>query len=138
MDARRQQVGIRADQLLAREAADPGRLDADPLDRARLVADGHEIADHERLVQHDRERREQVAQDVLGGERDRDAADAEPGDQRGDVEPEVVEDQQERDRPDHDAREQLDQVQRVGDRPVPARLPPGIPADPADHDVAGP
>ena len=61
-----------------------------------VVAD--RVALLERLVEQDRERREQVREDALRGKADGDAADAEAGDQRGDVHAEIVEDQDDRDR----------------------------------------
>ena len=54
------------------------------------------VAAPERLVEQDRERREQVRENALRGEADRDAADAEAGDQRGDVDAEIVEDEDDR------------------------------------------
>ena len=50
--------------------------------------DADRVADVERLVEHDRQRGEEVAEDVLDRERDRDAADAEAGDERRDVDAE--------------------------------------------------
>ena len=47
-----------------------------------IVIDADRVADVERLVEDDRQRGEEVAEDVLHGERDRDAADAERRDQR--------------------------------------------------------
>src|SRR6185437_11261449 len=47
-------VGIRHDDLLAREAAQPRALDADVLDRALEVIDAEEVPDGERLVERDR------------------------------------------------------------------------------------
>ena len=57
---------------------------------ARLVV-GDRVAAAERAVEDDRQRGEQVGEDALRGEADRDAADAETGDQPGDVDPEIVE-----------------------------------------------
>ena len=78
------------------------------------VVDGQAIADHERPVERDRQRREQIAEHVLGGERDRDAADAEAGEQRLDLDAEVVERQQQDERPDRDARQEADDAERAG------------------------
>ena len=49
------------------------------------------------------ERREQIVEDALRGEADGDAADAEAGDQAGDVDAEIVEHDDDRDREDGDA-----------------------------------
>ena len=78
--------------------AQAGGLEADPLDRAGGgVAVADRVAAAERPVEHDRQRREQVGENALRGEADGDAADAEPGDQRGDVDAEIVEDDDDRD-----------------------------------------
>lgn len=63
-DAARQQITIGHHHLLARQAADACGLHADMLDRAGNVADDDEVADHEGLVEGDRQRREQIAEDV--------------------------------------------------------------------------
>ena len=67
------------------DAADARRLEPDVLDGARDLIDADRVADVERLVEHDRQRGEQIAEDVLHRERDGDAADAEAGDQRRDL-----------------------------------------------------
>ena len=75
-----QQVAVADDDLLAGDAADARRLEPDVLDGSGDLIDADRVADVERFVEHDRERREQVAEDVLHGERDGDAADAESRD----------------------------------------------------------
>ena len=82
-----EQLGVGHDDLLAGHAAQPGGLEADALDRAdgRAVAD--RVAAAERLVEQDRQRGEEVGEDALRGQADGDAADAEAGDQGGDVDP---------------------------------------------------
>src|SRR5690606_17899692 len=100
------------------QRADTGGLEPDLLDRARyrallaLVGDG--VADAERLVEDDRERGEQVGEDALRGKPDGDAADAEPGDQRGDVDAEVVQHDDAGDREDPDRDQQPDDAERAG------------------------
>ena len=79
-----QQIAVADDDLLAGHAAHARRLEADVLDDARDLVDADVVADVERLVEHDRQRGEQIAEDVLHRERDGDAADAEAGDQRRD------------------------------------------------------
>ena len=93
-----EQVGVGDHHLLAGDRAHPRRLEADLLDRARGRVPADRIAAPERLVEQDRERREQIRENALRGEADGDAADAEPGDQAGDVDPEIVEHDDERDR----------------------------------------
>jgi len=90
----REQVGVRHHDLLAGEAAQPRGLDSDVLDAAHVIAHDQEVADHERLVERDRQRGQQVPEHVLQRERDRDAADSQPSHQRGDVHAEVVEREQ--------------------------------------------
>ena len=92
-----EQIGVGDDHLLAGDRADPGALEADLLDRAGGLVEADRVAAAERLVEDDRERREQVREDALGGEADGDAADAEAGDQAGDVDAEIVEDEDDRD-----------------------------------------
>ena len=111
-DAAAQQVGIGEDQLLSRDAADAGGLDPDVLDRSGHVADDHEVSWDERLVEHDRERREQIAEDVLNGEGNRESTDAEARNQRGDIDPEVVEDEQQDSRPERNTTEEAQRVRR--------------------------
>ena len=92
-----------------------------------VVAD--RVAALERLVEQDRERREQVGENALRGEADGDAADAEAGDQRGDVHAEIVEDEDDGDREQGDADQHADDRHRVAERARAVLL-----ADPAaDH-----
>ena len=65
-----EQIAVADDDLLAGDAADARRLEPDVLDRAGDLIDADRVADVERLVEHDRQRREQVAEDVLHRERD--------------------------------------------------------------------
>jgi len=83
-----QQIGIADDHLLAVDAANARRLEADVLDHADNGIDRDRVADVERLVEDDGERGEDVAEDVLHRERERDAADAQSRDQRRDGETE--------------------------------------------------
>ena len=100
VDARVEQVAVTDHQLLAAEAAQMRRLDADALDAPPHVSHRHEVADRERAVEHDRERGEQVAEDALRRKRDRDPADAQRGDQRRDLHPEIVEPEDQQQRPE--------------------------------------
>ncbi len=79
-----------------------------------LLADGQEVADLERLVQRDGQRGEQVAQHVLHRQRDGDAADAEAGDQRRDVDAEVGQQHQEGDDPDQRHADEAQDVEAGG------------------------
>ena len=92
-----------------------------------MVSERDRVADLERLVENDGKRREQIAEHALGCERHGDTADAETGDQGGDVEAQVLEHQQQRQRPHRDPNEELDQRQRVAHRGLvrPGREPPG-------------
>ena len=55
------------------------------------LIDGDRVADVERLVEDDRERREKIPKDVLHRERDRDTADPKSGDEGRDIDAEFVE-----------------------------------------------
>ena len=59
-------------------------------------------------IEQDGEGREQVGKDALGSEADGDAADPEASDQRRDVDPQIVEDDDQRDREHHDVHEDAD------------------------------
>src|SRR5437660_155904 len=80
-----EQLGVGHHHLLAGERAQAGRLEPDPLDPSGGAVVADRVAALERLVEHDRQRREQIGENALRGEADGDAADAEPGDERGDV-----------------------------------------------------
>ena len=77
VDLALEQLGVGHDQLLAGSRAQPRGLEADALDRAGALVVADRVAALERLVEQDRERREQVGEDALRGEADGDAADAE-------------------------------------------------------------
>ena len=111
-----EQFGVGHDQLLAGQRAQPRGLEPDPLDRAGAAVVADRVALLERLVEQDRERREQVGEDALRGEADGDAADAEAGDERGDVHAEIVEDQDAGDREQGDADQHADDRHRVAER----------------------
>src|SRR6185437_13260311 len=77
-----EEITVADDDLLAIHAADAGGFQPNVLDGARHLIDANRVTDVEWLVEHDRQRGEQIAEDVLHGKRDRDAADAKSGDQR--------------------------------------------------------
>ena len=88
------------------------------------------VAAAERPVEHDRQGGEQVGENALRGKADGDAADAEAGDQRGDVDPEIVEDDDQRDGEHGDADQHPDERHRIAERRCarivadPARITP--------------
>ncbi len=86
-----QDVGVRQNDLFAALAAQASGLDADVLDLADEGVDDQVIADHKGLVEGDRQRGEQVAQDILQGERHRHAAYAQAGKQGGDIDADIAE-----------------------------------------------
>ncbi len=94
-----QQIGIAEDELLARQTPDTCRFEPDTLHRAHQVVHDDEVAGHEGLVQHDRERREQIGEDVLDRERHGDSAHAQTRDQRRDLDAEVAQHDQQHQRP---------------------------------------
>src|SRR5437763_11921508 len=77
-DAALQQLTVQDDDLLTADAAQPRGLQPDPLDGSLRLIDRNGVTDIERLVEHDRECGEEIAENVLYGERDGDAANAEP------------------------------------------------------------
>src|SRR3546814_11941026 len=81
VDVLREQIGVRNDEQLAVDRAQLRALQSDALDRRRAGIIFDRLADAERPVEDDRERSEEVGEDALRGEADRDAADAEAGDQ---------------------------------------------------------
>ena len=98
-----QEIVVRQDQLFPGEATDPRGLEADALHGAGIGVQHDEVADHERLVQRDRERCEQVAEDALERQRHRNAADAHAGHERRDVQSgNVVQGHQQDDAVEHD------------------------------------
>src|SRR3546814_3215388 len=106
-------IGVRNDEQLAVDRAQPRALQSDALDRRRAGIIFDRLADAERPVEDDRERSEEVGEDALRGEADRDAADAEAGDQAGDVDSHIVEDDDARDREKGDADQKAENANRV-------------------------
>ncbi len=102
--------------LFAGRGANPRGFDADPLDRAGDRAIVDRVAAAERPVEQDRERREQVGEDALCRKADRDAADTEARDQPGDIDPEIVEHDHQRDREQREGDEQADDPHRAAQR----------------------
>ena len=84
------------------ECANPGGAEADLLDSSLDVAHDHPVANLEGLIGQDRRAAEQILERVLGSQCDGDATDAETGDQRGDVDVEVLQDEYRADRADED------------------------------------
>src|SRR5450631_3513810 len=99
-----QDVCIGQNDLLAAFTAQPCRLDADVFDLADEGVYGQAVADHKRLVQGDRQRGKQIAENILQSQRNRNAADSEAREQRGDVDAEIIERDQNQQRPDQHAR----------------------------------
>src|SRR6185436_17613526 len=97
------------DHLLAGEAPDARGLEPDMLDRAVHAFDLNRVAHDEGLVEDDRERGEEISEDVLDGERDGDAADAKSGDEGRDVDAEVLQRGDDQQSPE-------DEAPRVADR----------------------
>ena len=106
-----------------------------PVVPGAAVAD--RVAAAERPVEHDRQRGEQVGENALRGEADGDAADAEAGDQRGDVDAEIVEDDDDRDGEHRDADQHADDRHGIAERRA-ARILADAAADHADDDLARP
>jgi hypothetical protein len=113
-----------------------------PLDGRRLldgagglvVADN--VADAERAVEDDRQRREQVGEHALRRQADRDAADAEARDQAGHVHPDIVEHDDQRDREQREGDEQADEPERGAERGMGVAF--GAAFDRAEDDLARP
>ena len=76
-----QQLAVGKDDLLARIAAHASGFQTDVLHLAAIVLDRDLVANYERLVRHNGDGGEKVAEDVLNGERNRQTADSETGQQ---------------------------------------------------------
>src|ERR1700730_15895185 len=74
-----EQFAVGEDDHLPRLAQHACRLEADVLNLASIVLDANRRAHYDGLVDDDRDGGEQVAKDVLNGERNRKSADSEPG-----------------------------------------------------------
>src|SRR5690606_18892087 len=85
LDRLLQQFRIGANDLLAAQAANAGRLETHVFDAPRNVPHHNEVARFERLIEPDRRGSEQVAQHHLRGQRHGHAADPQAGDERRDV-----------------------------------------------------
>ena len=128
VDLALEQLGVGHHHLLAVDRPQARGLEADPLDGARGLVELDGVAALEWLVEQDRERGEQVGEDALSGEADRDAADPEARDQRGDVDAEIVEDDDDREREQGDADQHADDGQRIAEGGF-GRLLAGLAAD---------
>src|SRR2546423_7399968 len=80
-----QQFAVGEDDLFARIAAHASGFQTDVLHLAAIVLDRDLVANYERLVRHNGDGGEKVAEDVLNGERNRQTADSETGQQRLDL-----------------------------------------------------
>ena len=94
--------------------ADPRRAEADLLDHARDPLDLDLVADLERGVGEEDDRAEKVGHRVLGGEREREAADPEPGQRPEHVDAHVADDEHAAD----DGEEHLERLAQERDRLV--------------------
>ena len=104
--------------------ADARRVEADLLDGAGLVAEAAEVADAHRLVGEQRQAAEEILERLLGAESDGDAADAESGEQRRDVEAEAAEHADDREGDDHPLRHLARRRDEVDDASLPLRNEP--------------
>src|SRR5690606_24524332 len=89
-----EQFRVGTNDLFSAQAADAGRLQTHVFDTAGDVPHHNEVTRFEWLVQPDRRRSEQVAQHHLRGQRHGHAADAQAGNERGDVDAHVVQNRQ--------------------------------------------
>src|SRR3546814_19714856 len=86
------------------------------LDRAGSLVESDRIAAAEGPIEDDRKGGEQIGEDALRGQADGDAANAKPRDEAGDVDAEIVEDEDDRDREQRDRHEQTDNAEsRTGE-----------------------
>ena len=85
--------------ICSRQAAYAGGFDADVFYAAHEFAKNDKITDYERFVQNDGQGREQVIENTLQCERDRDTADTKTCDQGGYVDTQVLQHQQQTDGP---------------------------------------
>src|SRR4051794_32198065 len=107
-----QKLTVREDDLLAGVAADARGFEANVLDFAAVVLHRDRIADDERLVEHDRDRGEQVAEDVLNGERDGDTADSQSSKERLDLDSVGAQSDDREDNPDRETGNRTERLER--------------------------
>ncbi|VTR68113.1 hypothetical protein DESC_690050 [Desulfosarcina cetonica] len=110
-----QKIRIGEDQLLTGKTAQAGGFEAHMLDRAHVVVDDDEIVDDEGLVQDNGKGSKKIAENVLDGQGHGDTADAQTGDQGGDVDAQVVEAVEQQKNPDEHAQHESHRRQG-GDR----------------------
>ena len=137
VDLALEELGIGHDDQFARGRAEAGGLETDPLDGAGGAVIADRVAAAERLVEQNRERGEQVGENALRGQADGDAADPEPGNQRGDVDPEIVEDDDQRNPKQRDRHQHADDAIGIAER-GPAGLLADIAVDDPKDQLARP
>jgi len=137
-DAAFQKIVVGKNELLAAQAANARGLESDVLDRSGKRIHHDIVADNERFVQHDGQRRQQIAQNILHGQRHGDAADAQPRHEPRDVDAQIVQNQQEHDDPENHARHESQKRQRGGAGGVLVHPPGDRPAKPEPDAGAGP
>ena len=118
------------------ERAHPGGAQTDLLDRAHLTSVPEEVAHPHRPVGEQRDAPEQILERLLGGERHRDAADAEAGHRRRHVHAEGAEDAEQPHHDDDDLGGQLERLEDGEQAHVAEAQRPG--ADGEDGDVDEP
>ena len=111
-----EQLGVGNDDFLARERSDARAFQADFLHRSAEIVERDRVTALERLVENDRQRREQVGKYSLRGQPDGDAAHTQPGNQPGDVDADIVEHHDRGYREQDDRDHQVDERHRVGER----------------------
>jgi hypothetical protein len=133
-----EQVRVRHDDLFTADTAQACALYTDVFHRAAEVVDLQSVADHERPIERDRQRREQVAENVLSRERHRDTADAQTGQQWFDLDTEIVQRQQQDERPDGRACHEADHADRAGCCCVVRQCRASLAVQRAEHADRGP
>lgn len=103
VDAAAKEVAVGKDEFFSGDSGQPGGFQTNMADGAGEVANSEGIADFKGFVEYDGQGGKQVAQNVLHGQCNRYAANAKAGNQGGDVDTEVGEDEEDNDRPQEQA-----------------------------------
>ena len=133
-----QQLAVGNDLLFARQRAQARALHADLFDPRGGRVIGDRVAPAERLVEDDRDGREQVGKNALCGKADGDTADAKTCNQARDVHAQIVEDDDGGDGKQREADRQADQHHGAGQRIALMLAVADAPFDEAENDLAQP
>jgi hypothetical protein len=102
MNAASREIRVPNDDLFAAQTSNSGRFNSEIFYRAHFVVDHDKIANFERAIEIDDEVVEEITQDILRRERNRDTADTESGNYRCNVFAHVIQQEDDTNDPDND------------------------------------